>query len=151
MSALKLHLRANERLFVNGTVLAVDRPTALTLLGRADFLREAHVMQAEDATTPLRRLYFAVQAIVLDPEARREAMDAGARIERLLAAARTPALVAGLLDARRALESGRPFHALKALRPLFAIEAERLGADVEAQWAASEWTASERAGSERAA
>ena len=35
-------------------------------------------------------------------------------------------VVDGLLDAREALASGRPFHALRALRPLFAIEAERL-------------------------
>ena len=119
-------MRGGERLFVNGTVVTVDRRTTITLLGQASFLREAHIMQAEHATTPLKRLYFAIQALVLDPDARAEAIDAGTRIEQLLAAARTPRLVDGLLDAREALAGGRPFHALRALRPLFAIEAERL-------------------------
>ena len=132
MSALKLHLRAGERLFLNGTVVTVEGRTVLTLLGEASFLREAHVMQAEAATTPLRRLYFAIQTLVLDPHARREAVDAGARIERLLAMARTPELVAGLMDARDALDGGRPFHAMRAVRALFATEAERLEAREQA-------------------
>ena len=127
MSALKLNLRAGERLFLNGTVLTVDRRTVVTLLGEASFLREAHVMQAERATTPLKRLYFAIQTLVLDPHARREAVDAGARIERLLAVAQTPELVSGLLDAREELERGRPFRAMRAVRDLFAIETQRLG------------------------
>lgn len=128
MSVLKLHLHAGERLFLNGAVVVFERKTTLTLLGKASFLRETHVMQAEEATTPLRRLYFSIQALVLDPEARREAVEAGSRIEQLLAAARTPDLVAALLDAREALDAGRPFHAMRAIRPLFAVERERLDA-----------------------
>ena len=125
MSALRLHMKAGERLFLNGTVVAVDRRCALTILGEASFLREAYVMQVEDASTPLRRLYFTVQGMIIGGADASAALNAGVRIEQLLAAARSPDLVAGLLDAREALPE-KPHHALRALRPLFSIEDARL-------------------------
>ena len=127
--ALRLDLAAGERLFVNGAVLAVDRRVAVTLLNRAAILRGANVMQAEEATTPLRRLYFAAQRGLVSPgEATAAALEAGALTEALLAAVSTPALVSGLLDAREALGRGEPFAAMRAVRPLFALEARLLEA-----------------------
>ena len=64
-AALRLGLRSGEKIYVNGAVLRVDRKVRLELLNDATFLLEAHVMKLEDATTPLRRLYFLVQAVTL--------------------------------------------------------------------------------------
>ena len=74
---MRLSLRAGERVYVNGAVLRVDRKVSLELLNDATFLLETHVLQAEAATTPLRQLYFAVQALVIDPANADRAMAAG--------------------------------------------------------------------------
>lgn len=129
MSALRLNLAGGERLFVNGGVLSVDRKVAVTLLNRVAFLRGAHVMQAEEATTPIARLYFAAQRGLIAPdESASAALEAGALTEALLAAVTSPALVSGLMDAREALARGEPFAAMRAVRPLLPLEAQLLEA-----------------------
>jgi flagellar protein FlbT len=69
-SALRLGLRSGEKLFINGAVLRVDRKVRIDLLNDATFLLEAHVMGQEQATTSLRRLYFLVQGVLMDPSMR---------------------------------------------------------------------------------
>ena len=66
--SMHLTLRAGERLFLNGAVLRTDRKVSLELLNDATFLLENHVLQVEDTTTPLRQLYFAAQAMLMDPQ-----------------------------------------------------------------------------------
>jgi flagellar biosynthesis repressor protein FlbT len=66
-SALRLGLRSGEKIYINGAVIRVDRKVRLELLNDATFLLEAHVMSPEEATTSLRRLYFLVQGILIDP------------------------------------------------------------------------------------
>ena len=62
-----IHLKKNERLFINGAVIRMDRRGSIELLNDAHFLLENHVMQPENATTPLRRLYFVAQTMLMDP------------------------------------------------------------------------------------
>jgi flagellar protein FlbT len=62
-----IHLKRGEKLYVNGAVLRVDRRTSIEFLNDVTFLLENHVMQAEDATTPVRQLYFVVQSMLMDP------------------------------------------------------------------------------------
>ena len=68
---MNITLRAGERIYINGAVLRVDRKATIELLNDATFLLEAHVMQAEDATTPLRQIYFVVQVMLMDPASAR--------------------------------------------------------------------------------
>jgi flagellar protein FlbT len=65
---LKLKLGANERLVVNGAVL-VNGAYRTTLLVKnfAHIMREKDVLQEEDANTPTKRLYFLVQAMLMQP------------------------------------------------------------------------------------
>ena len=129
MSVLSLKMAAGERIFVNGAVIGVDRRASLQLHNAATFLRESNVMQADEATTPLKRLYFAMQRGLLSPaDARVAALEAGVMTEALLTAVSSPAMVDGLLDARDALARGRHYGAMRAIKPLFAVEAELLGA-----------------------
>ena len=67
MGNIKLYLRANERIFINGAVLRVDRKVSIELLNDTSFLLENHIMQKEDATTPFKQLYFVVQLLLMDP------------------------------------------------------------------------------------
>ena len=128
MSTMRLQLKAGERLFLNGAVLSVDRRSTLNLLNKASFLREAHVMQAEEATTPVRRLYFTIQSLMLAPEGDvARTTDASGQAERLLAASARPETTDALLDARDALLRGQHFAALRALRTVFEPEDDEGG------------------------
>ena len=64
---MKISLRSGEKIYINGAVFSVDRRVSLQLLNDVTFLLEAHVMQPQDATTPLRQVYFAIQTMLMDP------------------------------------------------------------------------------------
>ena len=57
---MRISLRAGERIYINGAVLRAERKLTFELLNNASFLLENHIIQAEEATTPLRQLYFAL-------------------------------------------------------------------------------------------
>jgi flagellar protein FlbT len=63
-----IHLKRNEKLFINGAVIRLDRRGSVELLNDAQFLLSNHVMQAENANSPLRSLYFVVQTMIMDPQ-----------------------------------------------------------------------------------
>jgi flagellar protein FlbT len=126
--SMHLSLRAGERIFINGAVLRADRKVSIELMNDATFLLESHVLQVEDATTPLRQLYFVVQAVLIDPAGAERAqavfrdLHAGT-IDSFL----DEEIVAGLRGVGELVESGRHFDALKAIRSLFAAESRVLG------------------------
>ena len=64
---MRISLRAGERIYINGAVLRAERKLTFELLNNASFLLENHIIQAEEATTPLRQLYFALQTLLIDP------------------------------------------------------------------------------------
>ncbi len=126
---MHISLRAGDRIYINGAVIRVDRKVSIELLNDATFLLAAHVMSVEDATTPLRQLYFIIQVMLMSPNdcAGAREMFSGA-VRGTIAATRNPGLEGGLRDIERLVESDRTFEALKAVRGLFAIEAEILAA-----------------------
>ena len=125
---LKLHLKANERIFINGAVLRVDRKVAIELLNDVAFLLESHVMQQEDATTPLRQLYFVVQSMLIEPQAQALAGQIYEQQHKgLIAAYRNQEVLEGLIAVKHNIERGKVFEALKRIRSLFAIEDEVMG------------------------
>jgi flagellar protein FlbT len=119
MSTLKLSLKPNEKIYINGAVMRVDRKTTLELLNDVHFLLESHVLQAEDAGTPLRQLYFIVQVMLMTPQ---DAAEARAMFRRSL-----PLMLASFEDAQirgtlkhidRLVSEGHVYEALKAIRSL---------------------------------
>lgn len=125
---MHISLRSGERLFLNGAVLRVDRKVTLELLNDATFLLENHVLQVEDTTTPLRQLYFAAQAMLMDPSqaaTSRKLFDAMAADLRACLTSQT--LQAGLDEACSLMAGDRPFQALKMLRSLFPEEDTIIG------------------------
>ncbi|AWN46008.1 flagellar biosynthesis repressor FlbT [Methylobacterium terrae] len=121
---MRLSLRAGERIYINGAVLRVDRKVAIELMNDATFLLESHVLQAEEATTPLRQLYFAAQTMLIDPgraEVARGLYD-GIRAG-LLATTGEAVLRDGLEAAHSFVEAGRLYEALKLIRGLYPLEA----------------------------
>jgi flagellar protein FlbT len=62
-----IHLKKNEKLYINGAVIRLDRRGSVELMNDAQFLLEGHVMQAEEAVSPLRQIYFLLQVMLMDP------------------------------------------------------------------------------------
>ena len=66
---LKLSLKAGEKFVLNGTVLTNgDRRVSLVIENKASILRDRDIMQAEEANTPAKRIYFPIMMLYIDPE-----------------------------------------------------------------------------------
>ncbi len=124
--SMQLSLRAGERLYINGAVLRVDRKVSIELLNDATFLMENHVLQIEDATTPLKRLYFVLQTMLMDPATAQETLKLFRQLFDLVPCSysQTPevSFLATLEKVRSLAEEGRPFEAMRVLRGLYADE-----------------------------
>ncbi|OKL43083.1 flagellar biosynthesis repressor FlbT [Pseudovibrio exalbescens] len=124
---MRIHLRAGEKVFVNGAVLSFDQKTTINLLNDATFLLESHVMQPEETTTPLRQLYFVVQNALIDPSSEPQVL---ALYKDMIAALRRAVsnldIHEGLDRVEDQMKRGRFFETLKTLRKLFKVEADVL-------------------------
>jgi flagellar protein FlbT len=121
--SMNISLRAGERIYLNGAVVRVDRKVSLELLNDVVFLLESHVLQAEQTTTPLRQLYFVLQAILMDPKN----AEAALRLFRDVHASTTASfsselVVSGLRTVGELVDAERVFDAMRAVRSLFAVE-----------------------------
>ncbi len=127
---MNIFLRARERIYINGAVIRVDRKTTIELLNEATFLLENHVMQAHEATTPLRRIYFAVQVMLMDPAtAEQTAKLARTLIDDARAVFTSPEIQSGLQNVLLLINRARNFEALKTLRGLFPLETTEMAAE----------------------
>lgn len=126
--ALKLTLRPGERLAINGAVIENgDRRASLTLPARADILREADIMQASEATSPARRIYFHIQTMILNAPGRDKTYRIfRADLEAFAAALITPAAIRDCARVAAQVANGDYYRALKSCRTLIAYEDERL-------------------------
>ena len=67
--ALKITLKANERLIVGGAVITNGKSkTDLIVENSVPILREKEILSEEDAGTPCRRIYFVIQLMYIDEE-----------------------------------------------------------------------------------
>jgi flagellar protein FlbT len=134
MNTLKLSLKPNEKIYINGAVVRVDRKVTLELLNDVQFLLESHVLQAEDASTPLRQLYFIVQIMLMNPQG---ASDARAMFRRslplMLASFEDEQIRGALKHIDRLVGEDRVYEALKAIRSLYPLERIALDTEYEAQ------------------
>jgi flagellar protein FlbT len=122
-STLKLSLRANEKLYINGAVVRADRKVTIELLNDVQFLLESHVIQAEDASTPLKQLYFIVQVMLMNPQGASGALAMFRRSLALLLANFNDAQVLNSLKhIDRLVNEGQIYEALKAIRSLYPLE-----------------------------
>ncbi|KGD86273.1 MULTISPECIES: flagellar biosynthesis repressor FlbT [Rhizobium/Agrobacterium group] len=122
-STLRISLKSGERIFINGAVLRVDRKVALEFLNDVTFLLENHVLQPEDATTPLRQLYFIAQMMLINPDGREQSMTLFRKsVAMLLTCFNDDEVLAELKRIDGMVASGRAFDALKAIRALYPVE-----------------------------
>lgn len=124
-SAIRLSLRAGEKIYINGAVLKADRKVSLELLNDATFLLENHVLQPEQTTTPLRQLYFAAQMMLIEPTMRDEARTTFARMLRgMFSTFSDTVILNALKEVDELVHNGRVFEALKTIRAHYSREEE---------------------------
>lgn len=127
---MKIGLKAGERLFINGAVIRAERKTNIELLNDAVFLLEAHVLQPEEATTPLRQLYFILQTMIIDPAAAGAVQDMFHLVLGSVKSAFSNKEVLMHLDKVEELaKTDRWFEAMKVVRALYPLEASLMLAE----------------------
>ncbi len=120
---LKISLKPNEKIYINGAVLRVDRKVSLELMNDVQFLLENHVLQAEEASTPLRQLYFIVQVMLMNPDSAGQALSMFRKsLPLLLASFSDDQIRSGLKHIDRLVSEGEVYEALKAIRALYPLE-----------------------------
>ncbi len=122
---LKVELKPGER-FILGDCLVTngDQRTRLLIEGQAPILREKDIMTAEQADTPAKRIYLAVQLMYTshDPAMHHETYFALMRD--LVQAA--PSAWAHVVDVSNHILAGEMYKALKSAKTLIAYEKELL-------------------------
>lgn len=123
-NTLKISLRANEKIYLNGAVIRADRKVSIELLNDVQFLLESHVLQAQDASTPLRQLYFMTQVMLMNPEGAGEAREMFRKsVPLLIASFSDEQIRTSLKYVDQLVSEGHVFDALKVIRGLYPIEA----------------------------
>jgi flagellar biosynthesis repressor protein FlbT len=103
------------------------------------FLLEGQIMQASDATTALRQLYFIVQLMLMNPTDVRDASALyGQHHAALLAVCESQEMLVGLGAVDDLVGATRYFEALKRIRALFPVEQAILaGATIDSPFKAA--------------
>ncbi len=117
MPNLVLEMRQGDMMVVNGAGIRFRNKTRIELTAPARFLFGKQLMMAQDATTPVRRIYYALQQAYIGNDEERAAGLADAR--KLVSAYAAPAgstSAADLAEALAMLEAGNCYQALKLCR-----------------------------------
>lgn len=126
-NTFKLSLKANEKIYINGAVVRFDRKVTMELLNDVQFLLESHVLQPEDASTPLRQLYFILQVMLMNPQGAPDARDMFRRsLPLMLASFKDERIRNPLKQVDRMVGEDNVFEALKTIRSLYVFEREAL-------------------------
>jgi len=125
---LKIDLKTGEKFIINGAVITVGKDgRSLVLETDAMLLRDRDVMQAEEADTPAKRIYFHIMLMYIDPDNRTVYEPIYDRLMNDLASATTLTEIRTALDhIRRDVEKGLFYRALKTCKAIIAVETEIL-------------------------
>ena len=129
MSGLILELRPGEAMIINGALVRFRTRSRIELVAKARFMFGKQIMSPEQADTPARRIYFALQSAYVGEEHERE--QALATAHELIVAfkvATTSSLAREILDrAEAAAAADNCYLALKLARRIMNHEDTVLG------------------------
>lgn len=132
---LRIRLRPQERIVINGCVVTNgDRRNTITVSSFGQVLRGKDIIQPQDAITPLQKLYFAIQMLLINSNTNKETeRDALRHVNRLGAVAFVSLAAdedrARLLTAMEKTHQGDYYKALAELRPITGAEKEKSDSD----------------------
>ncbi|MFQ5533290.1 MAG: flagellar biosynthesis repressor FlbT [Sphingomonadales bacterium] len=126
--ALKLALKPGEKLVINGAVITNgDRRASMIIQNKVSVLREKDIMQAEEANTPTRRIYFPIMLMYLDSSRISEYYDDFVvRMTEFMSVIEDPDALANCLAISRDVMNHNFYPALMKCKKLFEFERERL-------------------------
>ena len=129
MSNLVLELRQGEVMIVNGAPIRFRTKTRLELTAKARFLFGKQIMPPDQADSPARRIYFALQAAYIGADDERvEGLSAARDLISAFKIATTSDLAREILDrALAAAEADDCYQALKLSRRIIRHEDTVLG------------------------
>jgi flagellar protein FlbT len=129
MSNLVLELRQGEVMIVNGAPIRFRTKSRIELTAKARFLFGKQIMQPDQADSPARRIYFALQSAYIGTDLERENGLVSAReLVGEFKGATTSALAREILDAAlAAAEADDCYRALKLARRIIRHEDTVLG------------------------
>ncbi|MEI4472015.1 flagellar biosynthesis repressor FlbT [Frigidibacter sp. MR17.24] len=126
--ALKLTLKPNERVVINGCVIRnADRRQVFVIENRADVIRENELIDEPPVTSPAAQAYFMIQCCVLQSDLRDSL---GPEIRTLLAKlvpVFRPEIAQNVFEAASNVSIGNYYAALRAMRPVMRHEETVLG------------------------
>lgn len=125
---LRIKLPAKEKIIINGAVIEnAGEATTIILHNRVDILRRKEVMTESEASTPARRVYYALQCAYLFDGERDLYLDHFRQFARDYqdAAPSASGLIAALTEL---VDAERYYDALRKTQELIDHEAERLAA-----------------------
>ena len=129
---LKLSLKPGEKFVLNGAVVQNgDRRGVLVLQNKASVLREKDIMQAEEANSPTRRVYFPVMMMYLDEaSAPRYYEEFAHRMSEFMSVINNSDILAECVAISKNIMIREYYKALMSCRKLIEYEDERIGKHV---------------------
>jgi flagellar protein FlbT len=129
MSNLVLELRQGEMMIVNGAPIRFRTKSRIELTAHARFLFGKQIMNPDQADSPARRIYFALQSAYIGSEDERpHGLESARALIKGFKAATTSALAREILDrALGAAEADDCYQALKLVRRIIRHEDSVLG------------------------
>jgi len=129
MSNLVLELRQGEVMIVNGAPIRFRTKSRIELTAKARFLFGKQIMQPDQADSPARRIYFALQSAYIGTDLEREqGLVAARELVGAFKGATTSELAREILDAAlAAAEADDCYRALKLARRIIRHEDAVLG------------------------
>jgi len=129
MTGLVLELRPGEAMIINGALVRFRTRSRIELVAKARFMFGKQIMAPEQADTPARRIYFALQtAYVGEAQERTNGLAAAHELIVAFKAATTSALAREILDrAEAAAANDDCYLALKLTRRIINHEDTVLG------------------------
>jgi len=126
---LKLSLKPGEKFVLDGAVVQNgDRRGVLVLQNKASVLREKDIMQADEANTPSRRVYFPLMMMYLDEaNAARYYDEFVRRLTEFMGVIRNPEILADCVAISKHCMEREYYKSLMLCRRLIEYEDERLG------------------------
>ena len=123
MPNLVLELKPGEMMVVNGATIRFRSRCRVELLSKARFLFGKQLMTADDAETPLRRLYYTLQTAYAGPlEQRPAALQEGRSMLAALALDNEPNTRPFVDTICRQIEQDEFYTVLKLLRSMIRLE-----------------------------
>lgn len=121
---LKIDLRPHEKLFLGGAVIVNgDSRCHLTVMNDVPVLREKDILKNEDADTPCKRIYLAVQLMYMDtPNLARYHQYYWEQVRAVIEVAPSTTELIGKISA--SVLDGQYYQALKSARELMRYEQE---------------------------